>query len=44
MKKSLAKFRQYLLEKDPETLILPGHMGVCSVKKLLDNNVFLSVY
>ncbi len=44
MKKSLAKFRQYLLQKEPNVLILPGHMGVCSVKKLLDNNLFLSVY
>lgn len=44
MKKSLAKFRQYLLEKESTDLILPGHMGVCSVKKLLDNNIFLSVY
>ena len=44
MKKSLAKFRQYLLEKEPTALVFPGHMGVCSVKNLLDNNVFLSVY
>ncbi|MFP4461717.1 MAG: MBL fold metallo-hydrolase, partial [Thermotogota bacterium] len=43
MKKSLAKFRQYLLEKEPTDLILPGHMGVCSIKKLLENNAFLSV-
>lgn len=44
MKKSLAKFKEYLTTKAPSDLILPGHMGVCSVKKLLDNNVFLSIY
>jgi len=44
MKKSLAKFRQYLSTKEPNDLILPGHMGICSIKKLLENNTFLSVF
>ncbi len=44
MKKSLVKFRQSLSKKDPSTLILPGHMGVCSIKQLLEKNIFLSVY
>jgi len=44
MKKSLAKFRQFISQKDPSALILPGHMGVCTIKELMEKNIFLSVY
>ena len=44
MKKSLAKFRQFLSQKTPSTLILPGHMGECTIKDLLTKNLFLSAY
>lgn len=38
---SLEKFRDYLKTKKDSVLIMPGHMNICTVKDLKDNNVFL---
>ena len=44
MKQSIKKFKNYLSKKQPSDLILPGHMNVCTVEELLDQNPFLSLY
>ncbi|WGS65541.1 MBL fold metallo-hydrolase [Marinitoga aeolica] len=41
MFQSLAKFNEYIKAKEETTLIMPGHMGICTLKELKKNNIFL---
>ncbi len=40
MFQSLDKFNKYIKTKEETVLIMPGHMGVCTLKELKRNNIF----
>ncbi|SHE38045.1 Glyoxylase, beta-lactamase superfamily II [Marinitoga hydrogenitolerans DSM 16785] len=41
MFESLKNFNEYIKSKKDSTIIMPGHMEVCTLKELKDTNIFL---
>ncbi|KAF2955773.1 MBL fold metallo-hydrolase [Marinitoga sp. 38H-ov] len=41
MFKSIDKFKKYIKSKEGKTIIFPGHMDICNINYLIENNLFL---